>query len=540
MFVDLEGVESGTVVEADVVIIGAGAAGIAMARRLARTPLRVVLLESGGLKPNAAAQALNEGTNLGLPYYPLTQSRSRGFGGTTATWSGRNIPLDPVDFTRRAWVPHSGWPVSYDTMLPFFHEASAVMNVGQGSYGALWDEVGVPDPALDPASFVVRFWRIRAERLGERYRDELQRSHSVTVLLGGTATELLASGDGRTVSGARVRTLGGRSFELRARHFVLATGGIENARLLLASDARERGGIGNGQGLVGRFFMEHPKCRTATLQATDPYRMLEVWRQHYPRSGPRLWPSIVSTPEVQARHGILNSSLAIYFRSLPGVTEAASRIGTAIKQRRRPAMGDLLALAPVLHEVPANLVRRFVRRRSFIVRPTALYVLTRGEQAPNPDSRVVLSTERDALGQRRADLDWRLSSLDKHSAKVMTELLGSEFTRLGLGKVAPDGWLLDGTADWPLEDTEGDHHTILQGGHHHIGTTRMGDNPRTAVVDADCRVFGKENLYVAGSSVFPTSGWANPTLTIVALALRLADHLAVQAVAAPMPVADAA
>ncbi len=528
MLIDSRELGSASPVEADVCIIGAGAAGITLARALLGSSRKICLVESGGLREDKLAASLNAGANLGLPYHDLAETRERRFGGTTATWSGRCVPLDPIDFKVRPWVEHSGWPIGHEAMLPYFRRASDVCRVGESRYDAgLWADTGLPAPPLDPDIFDTPFWRLKALRFGETYRAELRAAANIRVLLNATVTALHTDADRRRISHADARSLTGSSFRIRARRFVLATGGIENARLLLASDEEETGGIGNRHDLVGRFFMEHPKCRVARVQPTDAYALLETWRKHFPFRQPALWPTITATAAAQERHGILNSSLGIYYRSLPGVTEAALAIWKGVKLRRWPERlpSRLAAFLPVLDEAPANLVRRFVRRHAMIARPEHVYLLVRGEQAPNPDSRVVLSQARDALGQRRADVDWRLSGIDHRTVGVLTQLFAKECARLGWGTVEPDDWLSDPGGAWPLAAAQQDHHEYLQGGNHHIGTTRMADDPRRGVVDADCRVHGKENLWIAGSSVFPTAGWANPTLSIVALTLRLGDHL---------------
>ncbi len=516
---------------ADVAIVGAGAAGIALALRLARAGSDVCLIESGGPSLETDLQTLNQGENVGLPYYPLDVTRNRVLGGTTATWSGRCVPLDPIDFQRRSWVPHSGWPVTAGDLAGNYRDAAEFCGVGEARFNDLWLEAGLEDPGFDPALVQTRFWRMKAQRFGEAYRTELAASPQVNTLLHGTVVNIDVSGDARRVTGLRLATPSGARHRVRARHYVLAAGGIENPRLLLASTDVETAGIGNGRDLVGRFFMEHPKCRTARVTADDPVRLLERLRTTYPRHLPPLCPSLVLSAEKQAELGVLNSSIALYYRSLPGVTDAATELNAAWKKGQwwpEGAGRKLMRLLPVLPSIPTNLYRRYVRRRALIAQPTALYLLVRGEQAPNPDSRVRLSSARDMLGQRRADLDWRLSPIDKRSAHAVTELVGAELARTSLGRITMDGWLRDGSPDWPTGLDDGDHHNVLQGGHHHIGTTRMSADPSTGVVDANGKVWGKENLFMAGSSVFPTSGWANPTLTIVALSLRLGAHLAQQ------------
>ncbi|WP_051329899.1 GMC oxidoreductase [Niveispirillum irakense] len=543
MLTDLHMIEDGQGFEADVCIIGAGVAGILMARRFAATGVSVCLVESGGATLEAAAQELNRGENVGLPYYALDVSRNRGLGGTSNTWSGRCVPLDPIDFERRKWVPHSGWPVKASDLGAFYRQAAVECGVGEADpesgYRDLWEEAGIDDPGLDPEQVEVRFWRLKAVRFGDQYKRDLIGNPNVQLLLHGTAVEISVSPDTNRVESILLAGIGGRRHRVRARHFVLAAGGIENARLMLASTRVERAGIGNAQDMVGRFFMEHPKCRTAEVRTDDPYRLLEQFRSFYPRDMAALCPSLVLSAKAQETHGVLNSSIAVYYRSLPSVTKAASDLNAGWKKGiwwPEGAGRNLLALLPVMGELPANLVRRYVRRRALIAKPEAIYLLVRGEQAPNPDSRVTLSDQIDGLGYRRARLDWRLSDIDKRSARVLTGLVGQEFQRLGLGRTVMDDWLLTPDGDWPTHLEGDDHHEILQGGHHHIGTTRMSTTPRQGVVDRDCRVWGKANLHIAGSSVFPTAGWANPTLTIAALALRLADHVGRMVQEGDMPV----
>jgi choline dehydrogenase-like flavoprotein len=535
VLVDARNLPAASRLEADLCVIGAGAAGLALAREFLGSSTRICLVESGGLEPDAFAQSLSAGANIGLPYHELTTTRDRQFGGTTTTWSGRCVPLDPIDFKPRPWVPHSGWPIGITDLAPYYARANAVCDLGEGRFDeSLWNDLGLERPGLDPALFLTRFWRIRVRRFGEAFRRDFAAAENVQVLLHATATALRAAPNAAAIDRLELLTPAGQTLTVTARRYVLAAGGIENARLLLASDDVERGGLGNAHGLVGRFFMEHPKCRVGRIETPEPYRFLETWRKQFPSGQPQLWPTVLASEAVQREHAILNSSLGIYYRSLPAVTDAALAIWEARRRRRMPEQlgRSLLAFLPVLNELPANLIRRFVRRRAMIARPQHVYLLLRGEQAPNPDSRVVLSTARDALGQRRADLDWRLSEIDHRTAGVLTRLFAREMARLGLGRVTPDAWLDDPGHRWPLPQAHGDHHDFLEGGNHHIGTTRMADDPRRGVVDADCRVHGKANLYIAGSSVFPTAGWANPTLTIIALALRLADHL--KAPAAPI------
>lgn len=292
MFVDSRELGPDVPLETDICIIGAGAAGITLARSFAGSSTSVCLIESGGLAEDKIVNDLNAGASIGLPYYDLTQTRERRFGGTTATWSGRCVPMDPIDFEARPWVEHSGWPIGFETLKPFYLRANAVCRVGEHRYDAsLWPATKIAAPQLDPDLFATPFWRLKSLRFGETYRAELRRAANIRVVLNATITALHADADRRRIERAELRSLSGLRTTVRARRWVLATGGIENARLLLASDAEEPAGIGNQNDLVGRFFMEHPKCRVARVQPTDAYRLLETWRKHFPsairRSGRR-------------------------------------------------------------------------------------------------------------------------------------------------------------------------------------------------------------------------------------------------------------
>jgi len=312
---------------------------------------------------------------------------------------------------------------------------------------------------------------------------------------------------------------------VQARHFVLACGAIENARLLLASDDVEPNGIGNAHDQVGRFFMEHTAGRLGKVETPQPFALWAAFQKRFMEDGPPIAPALRLGDAAQAEGRALNSIATLKLQRDPSRGVALgnklyhglkhsinpTRRGRAIDHLSRGARG-------LIHRRVRMPIERFRANTG----RTGLYLITRGEQAPNPDSRVVLSYERDVLGSRRADLDWRLSFIDKHTARVLADTFDAELRRMGKGSVTPAAWLDEPGPEWPIDPTIGNHPLA---NYHHMGGTRMSADPARGVVDADCRVHGYANLYVAGSSVFSTSGWANPTLTIVALALRLADHL---------------
>jgi choline dehydrogenase-like flavoprotein len=513
VIVDARTVADGSVIEADVCIVGAGAAGITIARELRHRPLRVALLESGGLQPDDATQSLYAGETRGVPYFPLdaVRTRTRYFGGTTNEWAGECRPLDALDFEPRAWVAHSGWPIRLDDLLPFYAEAQRLCQLGPFGYGIEdWPWRGIV-PRVFPHG------RLRSmtmhlsppTRFAEAYGEELRDADSVTIYLGANAVEIETATRATDVRSIRAACLSGPRFRVRAARFVLAAGGIENARLLLMSRAAHPRGVGNAHDQVGRHFMEHLYLDRAASILVPRGHVHEVYTQNLLVQGHRVRGLLGLTPETQRRDELTNFAAVLdeetarqswqWLRAIAGTLRAGRAMPAGTFAHLRSAIPS--AAAAVAARAAGG--RRPRQRRLLVVKNVM-------EQAPNPDSRVLLSAERDPLGCPRVILDWRLSAIDRHTAHRAHVILGEEMARAGLGR-------LRSAMRWPA---------ALRGARHHMGTTRMHADPRRGVVDADCRVHGIANLYVAGSSVFPTSGSANPTLTIVALAVRLARHVA--------------
>ena len=516
VFADLRKFENGRVIETDLCVIGAGAAGISIARALSNTSLNLCLVESGGLTPHAATQALYQGPVVNPASFPLDEVRKRQFGGSTALWGAQCRPLDEIDFETRDWVPHSGWPFGLDALAPYFPEAQDLCGLGPYDYDVhTWRSFGVDPILFDPAKLENRLWQIGSSpvRFGDRYRADLKHANNVRVLLHANAVELGVNAASTHIETLRLKTLDGREAQIRARAFVLACGGIENPRLLLASNKVASRGIGNQNDLVGRFFMDHPHAPLAVAKPRGGLDMFSVYHKGVPHREIQLRLKVGLPPAVQRRERLLNTCLILSVGVAgdrgPGFL-AAKRLVRAMVFRARPESPweDLKTVIGDLGGLAGGVARR-------LSDPKVLWLTLTGEQAPNPDSRVVLDRERDALGVPRALLDWRLTDLEKRTARYLCASVGKELDRLGIAEMEMQDWLAADDNDWP----------VLEGQYHHIGTTRMHENPKMGVVDGDGKVHGLDNLYVAGSSTFPTGGYANPTVTIVALALRLADHL---------------
>lgn len=520
MIVDFNHCEDGAQLDADVCIVGGGMAGLTIARGLLGSGLRVLLIESGGLVRDPHVDALNRIDSDGPGTLDFVSTRPRVLGGSTSAWGSFLTPLDASDFVARPSVPLSGWPFTIDALEPYYRRAHTVFGLGPACFDArLWPLFGATPHAFDAERLRVKFWQLSSpslfplvspQRFGTLYRAELAKADTLRVLLNASAASITTNEAHSHVAELRLRSLDGRSARIAARAFVLAAGAIENARLLLISE------LGGDQ--VGRCFMDHPHTRIGTVLPKDPRGFLETWAVRRRRGTVALQPALCPTPHFQAEQGILNASVSVEIDRHPECpTLAFSEIANALQARQRPPQlaRKLGRIARDPGVFAANAWRRLAHGSGVIPRVRALVLYGRSEQEPNPDSRVTLERERDALGMLRARVAWRLTGRDRRTIEAMAQLLTAEFARLDIGTVVPSEWLA-GTHGWP---------ETLRGGPHHAGTTRMADDPRQGVVDRDGRLHAVDNLYVAGPSVFPTSGYANPALTTVALALRLAEHL---------------
>jgi choline dehydrogenase-like flavoprotein len=547
---------SGTPLSADICIVGAGAAGIVIALEFVGSGLDVLLLEAGELRPVASTQALYAGQVVDERLHsPPDRYRQRRFGGTTTIWGGRCVPFDAIDFDARDYVADSGWPFGIEELQPFYPPANRLCEAGRYAYTTESAFEHAPPPMIEGFASP-HFTTNSLERFscptdfGARYGKKLRSSSNIRVLLNAAVTALHLDPAGRRITAVTVKTAIGQSHQVQARQFVLATGGIEVARLLLASQDVHPAGIGNAHDVVGRYYMCHIAgtigrlkispavwhgydvsdegvyCRRRFALRADVQRRLGlgnfVARLHHPR---------ITDPAHR------NAILSLLFLSRPLIPyEYAKRlhgdeqvdVRSWLRHLVNVLTGPLEAVDFAWHMLKD---RKLAERKfpSIIIKSKAnLYSLDfHAEQQPNRLSRVTLTDDPDPLGVPRIKVDWRYTRGDVDTAARSIALLAEDFKQSGVG-----------TFDFDPASVEFEMTRYGAYGGHHIGTARMGTNPRTSVVDAQCRVHGIENLYIAGSATFPTSSQANPTLTIVALALRLAQRLRrVSRAAAAVPTA---
>ena len=508
-FIDARTLPDASRIEADLVIIGGGLAGITLAKELARSSFKIAILESGGREIDEAIQGLYAGTavvkapdNPDKPFddYPA-QSRARVLGGSGMIWGGKCVPLDPADFTARPWAPHSGWPVTRAQMQPFYDRACDLLEIPR--FDA--DNTALKDPARPPLALDPRDGFFSAPRVFTRYsggsdkaafdrfRTDFADAPNITVYLHANITQIRLSKTGDKVEGLDVACLDGKRHTAVGRTYVLAVGGIENVRLLLASNGVRPEGIGNRHDLVGRFFQGH------VTYALDGDAETEGTAVHVSREASM---GLYLNADRTTSHCVVAAGLTAQQRMATGNFTATLYAGEATGAGT-PTQGETKALRRVATRIDGagqgdgQLLGFFAMSEHF----------------PNPDSRVTLDpSAKDALGLPRIHLEWRYAKADWDSLERSAAGFGDALGAAGQGRVC-----------WPVQ--RGKLLEISSASRHHMGTTRMNADPALGVVDPDLRIHEVGNLYVVGSSVFPTSGIANPTLTILALVMRLADHL---------------
>ena len=511
---DLDSLGPDAVLDCDVCVVGSGAAGMALATELLSSRLKVIVLESGRFDANADIQKLYD---VDFGQRPLTGAhtgRHRILGGSTTAWGGQSLRLNPIDFQHRDWVQHSGWPIDFAGLESFYQRASAFLLTDSDNFDTdLFRRLKMHPPAFDEAAAHFHFskWS-RQPDLRKVYAAKIEQSPNITLLTSANLCSIELNEAATHVKTLSIRSLAGKRASVTSRAVVLAAGGIETARLLLASRGQQRNGVGNDRGLVGRFLQDHPATLVGRIDTGGRSTLQRAFNLFY-AAGTKFSPRLSMSPAAQRRLRTL--SVSAIFSFFPRAGSSLEQVKAAVSGMRRGRLsaGAFTTIARgMLFSGPALVGPAFeyaVRGRAFVADAVAeLRMIT--EQEPNPDSRVTLSADRtDALGLPRAVVDWRLTDLTFHTIETYRDLIAGELNRLELGTLIP-------TTDWRDQICDS---------YHHIGTTRMAASPEHGVVDTDCRVHGIDNLFIAGSSVFPTGGHSNPTLTLLALAIRLADHL---------------
>jgi choline dehydrogenase-like flavoprotein len=516
-------------IESDVCIVGGGPAGITLALELAKLGRDVALIEGGGTTPSIEGQALYEGDIVGQKYYPLNVARLRALGGTTGHWGGYCGVFSEMDFEKRHWIPYSGWPIKKPDLDSYYEQAQKYFELGPYEYGTeYWSEKYSDFPDVDTNNLVPRFLQHDTSpiRFGTAYLSDLDAIKQIRVFINANATRLCLNEAGKQIVQVDLQNFLGKRGAIKANIYIIACGGIENARLLLASNNINQSGVGNDKGLVGRFFMEHIEFPCARVFDFDSRQIIDLSRI---KVGSDLdlialfSPSPAKQQKLKIGHG--SGMFAPPNVSAPLIKDGWKSFGAfwrALKERQlqEDAAGDLQLWIKDFDTFAGALALRLrgLPVRGAVTAETGVFGINiMSEQVPNPTSRVLLSEKRDAFGYPLADLDWQLTAIDRRTVRQTMILMGAEVNRLGIGRFQLNEWLREeNDFGWPPD---------FRGAFHHMGTTRMAETDTDGVVDKNCKVYGVANLYIAGSSVFATSSYVNPTLTIVALAIRLATHV---------------
>ena len=522
MFIDFNASTSTPELQGDICLVGSGVLGLALCSHLlAHTNLRLILLESGGLGDSADDAAVPAELNSGDIDSGVADSRARGFGGSSQRWAGQALPFSANDLAPRPYLNGAGWPLRIGDLAPYYAMATRFLGLDERPFSAdLWN-----DPALSglfaPASPLgLNFSKYSPHpNLAPLWRERIAASDRVICLTNAHASHLEVDADRQRVSGVAIRSRQGRPGLVRAQRVVLCAGGVENPRLLLASDQVHPGGLGNDHDLVGRYYQDHVGFYGARLEPLDWPAFRHLFSS-FVHGRHKFVPKLQLTDAAQCSLQLLNvtGNLGVQLEE----TAPVLGLRRLYNDLRHGALGrhnlrDLKMLPQAPLESAKILYTHVVQRRIRIPRQSRIFLIANAESEPLRDSRIQLAAERDAYGLRRPRIHWLVSdrtrvALDAYFAEVKRVLEGA-----GIARVHRNPMLAETNDDWKSRG-----YSL----YHHMGGTRMASRPEDGVVNPDGRVFAMPNLYVAGSSVFPTGSSSNPTFTALALSFRLAEHLA--------------
>ena len=527
---------NGDTLEADICVVGGGPAGITFAREFINTNHNVIMLESGDLKPDSEHQLLKKSENFSFKSFDLDKARCRAFGGTSHLWhielneygkqGVRLRPLDAIDFEKRDWIPNSGWPIEKSDLDPYYKKAQKVFNIGPYRYDAEYWIKGqeTEQVLLNKGNIQTTVFQFAEKDIFySGNKSDIEKSDHIQIYLNATVLKLNVNEYANSVEDLEVSTSNGKMFTVSANYYLLANGGLEIPRLMLLSNDIMHSGVGNQNDLVGRFFMEHFHLKGAVFYPKDLriFNQQDFYKIHQ-NGNSSIMGKLALRENVIREEKLLNVTASLHHLPMAKLYKAEKGVRKVLNKVRKrtfdqefvdgfktvlknPGILSYVALRKLLNGDKNEWYDTNYKYHGFLLRLMC-------EQLPDPESRVTLGSSRDRFGQNKIKLDWNVTSSNIKDIRRFLEILGRELHRCNLGKL-----------DIRFEGDKIPND--LHGGYHHMGTTRMDSNPQKGVVNEHCRVHGLNNLFVASSSVFPTVGYANPTLTIAALSLRVADRV---------------
>lgn len=519
MILDLETGQLPDTLSAEVCIVGGGAIGIAMAVRLAEAGVDVVVLEGGGSSLETRSQALQKGRSVGHPFANIEVGRYRTLGGSTTYWGGQVLQFDRFVTGRRPWLDYPEWPVEQPVLDHYFREAYAHLGLGNVEHdnAAVWGRLGQSEPDLGSELTLEMTRWLKVRNFSRLFGKSLRAERGPRVIAHANVVAIGLSAQGE-VDSVRARAISGQSLTVKARHFVLANGTLEIVRLLLHPLDGGAPAPWHASTWLGRPLVDHLDCHAGDVKVLDHDRFHQTFDNIYV-GGHKYYPKVRLSPDAQREQGLTDIAAQFLYRTrfsehldyLKQFLRSVKEGGTDVSWAQLPKHFGAVAATTL------PLAMRYFRdRRSFKPKDAEVSLVFYGEQIPCARSEVRLSNDADAVGMRRLEVDWQIDGREIKTMRYFGRLLQRELAARGLAEV---------TLDPRLEAEDPAFLSIIHDAVHQMGTTRMGRTATEGFVDADLKVFGTRNLYVAGAAVFPTTGFANPTFTAIALALRLSDQL---------------
>jgi choline dehydrogenase-like flavoprotein len=522
MIIDARSIAENEILDCDICIVGAGAAGITLAHEFCNLDMKILLLESGGIKYDQRLDLLNQGEVDLATHSSLEENRRRQLGGVTTVWGGRCVPFDESDFEYQSHIPYSGWPITKKDLDPYYKLAHTYCELGDYNYAV--DDSKSMIPGLNSADISTKQLYLFSPPtdFGKQYLNTLKNAQNINLLLNANCLNIVTDETGNSVNYLNVSSLRRNHFMVQAKHYVLATGGLEVTRLLLLSNNVHKQGIGNRFNLLGRYYMGH---LNSYLQVKFSENLPIIWDYQRLLNGRYYQHSIAIREDKRKQYGLLNQRFFIERPNFSDPSHQSSILSATYLAKswftRQKSYQDLAAHLKNIVFDPQGMgvfcykwmTKRILSKNKLpsviIENKSNLYTFRMdSEQIPNPNSQVTLSERKDSFGLNQLKVEWQYSELDILSIEKSVQILNQALENCSLGKVQS----VIRIAPKP------------QAGHH-LGTTRMSSTPQNGVVDENCKVHDISNLYIASSSVFTTSSYANPTLTVVALAIRLGDHI---------------
>lgn len=522
MLDDFEKIEIAGDFQTDICIVGSGVAGLTLASEFLDSGLKVLILEGGGKKDESKSQQIYRSKVVGIEHDGIHNGRFRVFGGSSTRWGGQLMTYRKEDFEKKPYIPDSGWPLKYQDIEPYYPRAESVMKVNSYSYeDEFWNQMSVQPLPLDKKRFTYRFskWAdFKNRNLAKSIGISCRQSNNISVLLHANAIEVCLQEKKDHVSHIKIKSFSGKEATVKAKIFIICMGTIETARLLLASKSTSQNGVGNDHDLVGRYFQDHISYRAARLNPKSSKLFSETFNPFY-RTATMHSCKVDLSAKMQdtLKCSHVMGHIDNQYSEESGFYELR-RILRALQSKKNPLPSPMGAwrILRYTDDIFRLIVGARLLGRRVSSKDSTFYLQLEAEQVPSKDSRVTLDDKCDALGMPCTILDWKLSGIEKRSMRKYVELFKEEWDRLDMGESSWDEKLFKNDDTWLSGCTDTFHQT---------GTTRMSENPEQGVVDSTLKVHGIKNLYIASCSVFPTGGTANPTLTMMALCMRMADQI---------------